>query len=174
MVSSFGRIILYWASIELGTHKYMPRVHMMDEEYKTWNSLKMAWGIYPSPHMLNTFPRRGKTSPFWAWLHLGGLGLGGEVTYIGSWKFWMGLSLHHEGSCSMLYMSLWEASILFFVTNNLIQIPKCPLNGWLPTKIRVLLHAKMNFKWIVNITLLKGEILGLLTPILVVYPLICV
>jgi hypothetical protein len=86
-MESFGRTSLAWASMGLESHMWIPRAHMMDEKYQTWKALNMTWTTYPSPHMPNDFPRRGKTSHLEACSHLGGLGLGGEVTCIGASTF---------------------------------------------------------------------------------------
>jgi hypothetical protein len=66
LVDSFGRTRLGWAFIRLGSHRWMPRAHMLDEESQNLNSLKMNWMIYPIPHMKNIILRRGNMSLFLA------------------------------------------------------------------------------------------------------------
>jgi hypothetical protein len=74
----------------------------------------------------------------------------------------------------MLDMWPLEAYPCFSNTNNFFKVEKRPLKGRHPCKIRVLfLQKSETLDEFFNINLLKGEILGLLTPIFVVYPLIC-
>jgi hypothetical protein len=73
----------------------------------------------------------------------------------------------------MLDMWPLEAYPCFSNTNDFFKVAKCPLKGRRPCKIRVYLCKSETLNELFNITLLKGERLGLLTPSLVVYPLIC-
>jgi hypothetical protein len=66
-----------------------------------------------------------------------------------------------------------EAYSCFSNTNDFFKVEKQPLKGKHPCKIRVYLCKSEILNELFNITLLKGERLGLLTPSLVVYNLIC-
>jgi hypothetical protein len=56
---------------------------------------------------------------------------------------------------------------------RLLQSGKTSHKGRRPCKIRVYLCKSETLNELFNITFLKGERLGLLTPSLVIYPLIC-
>jgi hypothetical protein len=66
-----------------------------------------------------------------------------------------------------------EAYPCFSNMNDFFKVTKRPLKGRHPCKIRIYLCKRETLNELFNITLLKGARLGLLTPSLVVYPLIC-
>jgi hypothetical protein len=73
----------------------------------------------------------------------------------------------------MLDMWPLEAYTCFSNTNDFFKMAKCPLKRRCPCKFRVYLCKSETLNELFNFTLLKGKILGLLTPILLVYPLTC-
>jgi hypothetical protein len=60
-----------------------------------------------------------------------------------------------------------------FSNTDFFKVAKRPLKERGPCKIRVYLCKSETLNELFNITLLKGARLGLLTPSLVIYPLIC-
>ena len=71
----------------------------------------------------------------------------------------------------MLDMFPLEAYPCFSNTNDFFKVAKHHLEGRRPCKITVYLCTSETLNELFNINLLKGARLGLLTPILVVYPL---
>ena len=64
----------------------------------------------------------------------------------------------------MLDMWPLEAYTCFSNTNDFFKVEKHPLEWRRPCKIRVYLYKSETLNELFNITLLKGEILWLLTP----------
>ena len=130
----------------------------------------MTW---PSPRMPNILPRRSKTSSLEAWRHLEGLGFGGEDMAHWQMDVLSRRRLWPWGDGLYEWHGAFGGLTMYLQLQRLSPSVKTSPKGRTPSYFRVFFCAKVKFKMNCLILFCKGEILGLLTPFIVVYPKLC-